>query len=48
MAETHNATSDCGIDCFLRSVMAMPREEVIAPFSAAFADAAQGGCPTVG
>ena len=34
---------------FLRTVMSMSREEVLAPFHTAFAssDPARGGCPTV-
>ena len=47
--ELHNQTSDCWIDCFLRTIMAMPADAVTAPFSTAFAsdDPSKGGCPTV-
>eukprot|EP01048_Picozoa_sp_COSAG05_P000283 COSAG05_NODE_7_length_42457_cov_58.929152_40_plen_152_part_00 len=48
-AEMHNRTTDCWIDCFLRTIMAMTSDEVTAPFSTAFTsdDPSKGGCPTV-
>jgi hypothetical protein len=47
--DMHNQTSDCWIDCFLRTIMAGTADDVIAPFTAAFAseDPSKGGCPTV-
>ena len=39
----------CLLAQFLRTVMSMSRDEVLAPFHTAFAssDPARGGCPTV-
>ena len=48
-AQLHNHTSDCWIDCFLRTVMAMPVDAITQPFLNSFAseDPSKGGCPTV-